>query len=120
MATSVSILCVIICKTSRQEKKKTAIAASFMSVSLVSSSFLFQNLVDSTKQKGNLLINGCFFSGKSRRDVPDPCPDSCILILWREGGTGKFLAGKTHHVGEEHEYKAANMWLWAQCQRPSA
>lgn len=46
-----------------------------MSVSLVSSSFLFQNLVDSTKQKGNLLINGCFFSGKSRRDVPDPCPD---------------------------------------------
>lgn len=43
-----------------------------------------------------------------------------ILILWRESGTGKFLAGKTHHMGEEHEYKAANMWLWAQCQRPSA
>lgn len=118
MAASVGILCVIISKTSGQEKK-TAIAASFMSVSLVSS-FLFQNLVDSTKQKGNLLINGCFFSGKSRRDVPDPCPDSCILILWMDGGTGKFLAGKTHHVGEEHEYKAANMWFWAQCQRPSA
>lgn len=62
-----------------------------------------------------------FFSPrKSRRDVPDPRPDSCILILWREGGTGKFLTGKTHHVGEEHEYKGANMWLWAQCQRPSA
>lgn len=69
MAASVGILCVIISKTSRQEKK-TAIAASFMSVSLVSSSFLFQNLVDSTKQKGNLLINGCFFSWKKQERCP--------------------------------------------------
>lgn len=69
MAASVGILCVIISKISRQEKK-TAIAASFMSVSLVSSSFLFQNLVDSTKQKGNLLINGCFFSWKKQERCP--------------------------------------------------
>lgn len=69
MAASVGILCVIISKTSRQEKK-TAIAASFMSVSLVSSSFLFQNLVDSTKQKGNLLINGCFFFWQKQERCP--------------------------------------------------